>query len=82
MFKLNLDSEEINSSVMQGYPKMLCLNSEIVLWSLNFQDEISLRRVECNIPLGIMGIHQSKVCQRTIFMEFKYGRECSYATSV
>jgi len=43
MFKLNLDSEEINSSVMQGYPKMLCLNSVIVLWTLNFEDEISLR---------------------------------------
>jgi len=43
MFKLNLESEEINSGVMQGYPKMLCLNSVIVLWSLNFEDEISFK---------------------------------------
>jgi len=41
----------------------------------NFEDEISLRGVECNIPPVTLELHQSKVRQRTMFMEFKYGRE-------
>jgi hypothetical protein len=35
---------------------MLCLNSLHVKWSLNFEDEIFLRGVECNIPLVSIGI--------------------------
>jgi len=42
-FKLNLDSEKINYGIMKNYPKMLCLNSVIVKWTLNFEDEISFK---------------------------------------
>jgi len=36
----------------------------------------------CNIPLIILEFHQSKVRQRTMFMEFMYDRKCYHATSV
>jgi len=35
----------------------------------------------CNIPLVTLELHQSKVRQRTMFMEFKYVKGCCYAMS-
>ena len=58
----SFDSEKISSGNLGNYSVILCWNSVIVKWSLNFEDEISLRGVECNNPLVILGMHQSEVC--------------------
>jgi len=58
----SFDSEKISFGDLGNYSKILRWNSVIVKWSLNFEDEISLRGVECNTQLVILGMHKSEVC--------------------
>ena len=45
---------------MKNYSKMLCLELSICKWSPNFEDEIPLRGVKCNIPLVSLWINISR----------------------
>jgi hypothetical protein len=52
------------------------LVTAIIKESLNFEDEIPLKGVECNIPLVGIGTFSVKCARGQIFMESKYDREC------
>ena len=48
----------------------------IIKESLNFEDEISLRGVECNIPLVSIGIISVEGTPENNVHETHYGEEC------
>ena len=48
----------------------------IVMESLNFEDEISLKGVECNIPLVSIGIISVRGAPESNVHETHYGEEC------
>jgi hypothetical protein len=50
-FKLSQVYERVNFHNMRITSRCYALNSVNVKWTLNFEDEIFLRGVECNIPL-------------------------------
>jgi len=52
------------------------LIAAVIKESLNFEDEISLRGVECNIPLVSIGIIPVKGAPEGNVQETHYGEEC------